>query len=50
MMNGIVGNVSSDEKQRIGVDKVAQPDVTCILSLLASVSMYTSSNSLSAWL
>ena len=51
MKNGIVGNVPSGEKQRTGVDKVVfQPDAICILSLLASVSMYTSSNSLSAWL
>jgi len=51
MKNGIVGNVPSGEKQRTDVDKVAfQPNAICILSLLASVSMYTSSNSLSAWL
>jgi len=49
MMNGIVTTAPSDEKRRAGVDKVAsQPDAICILSLLASVSMYTSSNSLSA--
>jgi len=51
MMNGIVGNVPSGEKQKTGVDEVtSQPDAICMLSLLASVSMYTSGNSLGAWL